>query len=115
MKENCIFCKIVSKDIPAQVVYEDNEILAFRDLDPQAPVHVLIIPKEHIPTVNDLNEKNEAIAGKLFSAARDIAKEEKIDKEGYRLVVNCNGNAGQEVFHMHAHLMGGRSFTWPPG
>ncbi|MDP8257902.1 MAG: histidine triad nucleotide-binding protein [Candidatus Aadella gelida] len=115
MKENCIFCKIASKDIAASVVYEDDEILAFRDLDPQAPVHVLIIPKEHIPTVNDLSEKNEAIAGKLFSVARDIAKKEKIDKEGYRLVVNCNKNAGQEVFHMHAHLMGGRSFTWPPG
>ena len=115
MKENCIFCKIANKDIPASIVYEDEEMIAFADLDPQAPLHVLFIPKKHIATVNELNEENADIMGKIFSKAKDIAAKENIASDGYRLVVNCNKNAGQEVFHLHVHLLGGRKFSWPPG
>lgn len=115
MENDCIFCKIIKKEIPASVVYEDDEILAFNDLNPQAPLHVLFVPKKHIGTVNELSEEDSGIIGKIFSKAKMLAKEENVDASGYRLVTNCNEDAGQEVFHMHVHLLGGRKFTWPPG
>ncbi|MFH1412373.1 MAG: histidine triad nucleotide-binding protein [Candidatus Omnitrophota bacterium] len=113
--EDCIFCKIGRGEIPAEIVYETEEVVAFKDLDPQAPLHVLIIPKKHIATMNDIGPADDGIAEEIFSAARKIADNENISADGYRLVVNCNKSAGQEVFHLHAHLLGGRKFSWPPG
>jgi histidine triad (HIT) family protein len=110
---NCIFCKIAGKEIPAKIAYEDNEVFAFHDISPQAPVHILIIPKEHISSTDELNASNSDIAGKVILAASKIAKELKLD--GYRLVLNCNEIAGQSVFHLHCHLLGGRQMQWPPG
>ena len=111
----CLFCKIRDGEIPAEVVYEDDEVLAFNDVNPQAPVHVLIIPKKHISTVNDAGPDDAAIIGNMMLAAKDIANTRKIAADGYRLVVNCNQNAGQTVFHIHLHLLGGRRMSWPPG
>ncbi len=113
--DKCIFCKIARKDIPAKIVYEDDQVLAFEDAKPQAPVHVLIIPHDHIEKVSDLKEKDALIAGKVIMAAKNIARSKGLDDSGYRIVMNCNRDAGQEVFHVHAHLMGGRKFNWPPG
>jgi len=110
-----LFLKIVSREIPADIVYETDDVLAFRDVNPQAPLHVLIIPKNRIPTINDMQAGDAELFGKLFLAARDIAKEQGVDKEGYRVVMNCNSGAGQTVFHVHLHLLGGRGFKWPPG
>lgn len=104
-----IFSKIIAKEIPADIVYEDDLVLAFRDIAPQAPVHILIIPKKEIPTVNDVEEADEAVLGRLFTAAAKIARAEGIAQDGYRLIVNCNNHGGQEVFHLHMHLLGGRS------
>lgn len=111
--ENCLFCKIANKDIPASVVYENDDVLAFNDISPQAPVHILIIPKVHISTPAEINEENSIIAGKLAAAAAKIAKD--MGLEGYRLVMNCNEIAGQSVFHLHSHLLAGREMKWPPG
>lgn len=111
----CIFCKIVQKVIPAAIVYDNGDVLAFNDIKPQAPVHVVIIPKAHINNISDISEKDAALVGKMIFAAKMIAKNMNIEKSGYRLVFNCNKDAGQEVFHIHAHLMGGRKFAWPPG
>lgn len=113
--DGCIFCKIIKKDIPSEIVFEDNEVLAFKDLRPQAPVHILIIPKYHIEKVSDLNEKNVDLVGNLILTAKNIAREKGIEESGYRIIINCNKDAGQEVFHLHAHLLGGRKFSWPPG
>lgn len=113
--ENCLFCKMVAGDIPADVVYENDEVLAFRDINPQAPVHILIIPKKHIATINDVVEEDAALMGKLFLAAKDIAEAEGVADEGYRTVVNCGASAGQSVFHVHMHLLAGRPLQWPPG
>ena len=110
-----LFVKIVNREIPANIVYETDEILAFRDVNPQAPVHVLIIPKERIATMNDLKEQHEKMLGKLFLAAAEIAREEGIADEGYRVVMNCNQAGGQAVYHIHLHLLGGRQMSWPPG
>lgn len=110
-----LFLKIISREIPADIVYETDEVLAFRDINPQAPVHVLIIPKSHIRTVNDILDNQAELVGKLYLAARDIADAEGISEAGYRLVMNCNRAAGQEVYHIHLHLLGGRNFRWPPG
>lgn len=112
---DCLFCKIRAGDIPADIVFEDDDVLAFNDVNPQAPVHILIIPKRHISTVNDIEDADEAIMGKLFSVAKTLASQQGIADDGYRLVVNCNEKAGQTVFHIHMHLMGGRNMTWPPG
>lgn len=112
---NTIFSKIISKDIPADIVYEDDDILAFRDINPQAPEHILIIPKREIPTINDLEQSDAKLVGELILKAKDIAKSLGISEKGYRLVFNCNEDAGQEVFHIHLHLLGGRKFGWPPG
>ncbi len=112
---DCLFCKILEGEIPADIVFASDDVLAFRDVNPQAPTHILIIPREHIATTNDLSENHELIMGRLFSAAKSIAGQEGISDEGYRMVVNCNEKAGQTVFHIHMHLLGGRSMTWPPG
>jgi histidine triad (HIT) family protein len=112
---NCLFCKMVSGEIQPDVVYDDEEVLAFRDINPQAPVHVLVIPKRHISTLNDLGPDDTELMGKLFQVAKSIARQEGIADDGYRTLVNCNADGGQEVFHIHMHLMGGRRMTWPPG
>jgi len=113
--EDCIFCKIVDGDIPAEKVYEDELVVAFRDLNPQAPIHVLVIPRKHIATLNDLQEVDEVVVGRMFTVAGKVAAAEGIDEDGYRTVVNCNKAAGQVVFHIHMHLLGGRKMSWPPG
>jgi histidine triad (HIT) family protein len=112
---NCLFCKILAGDIPADIVYESETAIAFRDINPQASTHVLIIPRKHIATINEIAEEDEAIVGSLYSAAREIATAEGIAEEGYRAVMNCNEGAGQTVFHIHLHLLGGRILGWPPG
>jgi histidine triad (HIT) family protein len=111
-----IFTKIINREIPADIVYETNSILAFRDINPQAPVHILIIPKMEIPTVKDISGNEHAqLLGELYDAANEIAKKEGISEEGFRLVFNCGPKGGQEVYHIHMHLLGGRQMTWPPG
>ena len=111
--ESCLFCRIVNKEIPSTVVFEDDDLLAFNDISPRAPVHILIIPKIHLRSTDDISPDNKEIAGKLVAAAAALAKEKGL--EGYRLVFNCNESAGQTVFHLHLHLLGGRDFSWPPG
>jgi histidine triad (HIT) family protein len=113
--DDCIFCKIVAGEIPADLVYEDDAVIAFRDLNPQAPSHVLVIPRRHIATLNDLGPEDADIMGRLFLAAREIAAREGFAEAGYRTVVNCNEAGGQSVFHIHLHLLGGRMMHWPPG
>lgn len=110
---NCIFCKMVAGDIKPDTVFEDDNILAFRDLNPQAPVHLLIIPKRHIATLNDLDDP--LLAGQLVQAAVKLAEHEGLSEDGYRTVFNCNRNGGQAVYHLHLHLLGGRPMHWPPG
>ena len=112
---NCLFCKIIARDIPADVVFESDDVLAFRDLHPQAPTHVLIIPRKHIASINELQAGDGAHVGKLFLAAQQIARDEGIAEEGFRVTMNCNAAAGQTVFHLHLHLLGGRQMGWPPG
>jgi histidine triad (HIT) family protein len=112
---NCLFCKMVAGDIQPDVVYEDEHVLAFRDVNPQAPVHVLIIPKQHIATTNDLDEDNAHLAGRMLLAARQVAADAGIAERGYRTVLNCNPEAGQSVYHLHLHVLGGRPMHWPPG
>ena len=111
----CLFCKIISREIPADIVYENKGILAFRDINPQAPTHILIIPKVHIPTLNDLESHHAKMVGELILTAKNLAEKEGIAEEGYRTGFNCNAAAGQTVWHVHLHLLGGRTFTWPPG
>lgn len=111
---DCIFCKIVNGEIPSQKVYEDDLVVAFNDLSPQAPVHILIIPKTHITSCDELNDENCAVVGHIFSVAAKIAKENGLTN-GYRIVNNCGEDGGQTVKHLHFHLMGGRQFTWPAG
>ncbi len=113
--DNCLFCNIVAEEIPADIVYEDDSIIAFRDINPQAPVHILIIPKLHISTLNDLKPEHAELIGELILSAKDIAKKEGISDAGYRTGFNCNKAAGQTVYHIHLHLLGGRNFSWPPG
>ena len=112
---DCIFCKIASGEIPASKVYEDDHVVAFHDLSPQAPLHVLVIPRKHIATLNDLAPEDTQVMGHLFQAARTIAAQEGIAEEGYRTVVNCNRHGGQAVYHIHLHLLGKRQMGWPPG
>lgn len=112
---DCLFCKIIAGDIPSDIVYQTDKVLAFRDINPQAPTHVLIIPRKHIPTINDLQSADADEIGNLFLAAKDIAAQEGIDEAGYRVAMNCNEAAGQTVFHLHLHLLGGRQLGWPPG
>ena len=114
-RDNCLFCKILAGEIPADIVYESDTAIAFRDINPKAPVHILIIPRKHISTINDIAADDEAVVGSLYLAAQQIAKQEGFADVGYRTVMNCNEAAGQTVFHIHLHLLGGRAFTWPPG
>ena len=111
---DCLFCKIVKKELPSEIVYEDDEVLAFRDVKPQAPVHVLIIPKRHIASLADLTEEDGDAMGRVMLVASKLARDLEIS-EGYRVVANCGKDAGQSVFHIHVHLLGGRSLGWPPG
>jgi histidine triad (HIT) family protein len=113
--DNCIFCKIAEGKIPSKKVLETGTLLAFHDINPQAPVHVQIIPREHIPTLNELAPEHAALAGEMILAAKKIARELKVAEDGYRLVFNCGKNSGMEVFHLHLHLLGGRPMRWPPG
>lgn len=112
---DCLFCKIIRKEIPASIIYEDDKVLAFDDLHPQAPIHKLIIPQKHIATLNDLEPEDVALSGHLLYVAQQIAKKNGIAESGYRVVMNCNAGAGQAVFHIHLHLLGGRPMSWPPG
>ena len=112
---SCLFCRIVSGEIPASKVYEDDQLLAFNDVNPQAPMHVLVIPKAHLATANDLSENHDAMVGAMVRRAAAIARERGYDGSGFRTVINCNAQAGQSVFHMHLHVLGGRPMAWPPG
>ncbi|MBN1272110.1 MAG: histidine triad nucleotide-binding protein [Candidatus Aminicenantes bacterium] len=113
--EDCIFCKIINKQIPSKIVFEDDEMLAFEDINPQAPVHILIIPKEHYASLNEIPEEKKAILGNIVMRARKIAAEKGLKENGYRIVLNTLRDAGQDVFHIHFHLLGGRKMMWPPG
>ncbi len=112
---NCIFCKIINGEIPTDKIYEDDKVIAFNDINPQAPIHILIIPKTHIESLNEINDDNINLIAHMHKVVKHIAKEKNIDKKGYRVVVNCGEEGGQEVGHLHFHLLGGRKMTWPPG
>jgi len=112
---DCLFCKIVEKKIPSKTVYEDENVLAFEDLNPQAPVHILVVPKKHISTSLDIGDEDNELIGQLFQAANKIAKKRDVAERGFRLVMNCNREAGQSVFHIHLHMLAGRAMHWPPG
>ncbi len=113
--EECIFCKIIRKEIPAGIVYEDEKMIAFNDINPQAPVHILLIPKEHFPSLNEIPEDKKGILSHLLLKAKEMAREKKIADRGYRIVLNTARESGQEVLHIHFHLIGGRQMSWPPG
>ena len=113
--DDCIFCKIVQKKIPAKIIYEDDLAVAFEDINPQAPSHTLVIPRKHIPTALEIRQGDHALIGHLFEVAAKIAHEKRIAQSGFRLVMNTNADAGQTVFHVHLHLLGGRAMQWPPG
>lgn len=115
MSDDCLFCKILDGEIPAEIVHESDTTIAFRDINPQAPTHVLVIPRRHISTINDLDDKDTGLVGEMYLAAKAIAAEEGIADLGYRAVMNCNEGAGQSVFHIHLHVLGGRPLDWPPG
>jgi histidine triad (HIT) family protein len=115
MATDCLFCKIIAREIPGSIVYEDDRVLAFNDINPQAPTHVLIVPKRHIASLNDLAPDDDGIVGEIVRRAVAIAKERGHSAGGYRVLFNTNRDAGQTVFHIHLHLLGGRSFHWPPG
>lgn len=111
----CIFCKIAEGKIPANIIYRDTDAVAFEDINPQAPIHVLVIPRKHISTSLDLRDEDNAIVGRLFQAANTVAEQKGIAERGFRIVMNCNREAGQTVFHIHLHVLGGRVMQWPPG
>ena len=112
---DCLFCKIAAKEIPASIVFEDDKVVAFRDLNPQAPKHVLIIPKKHIATIDDLEEVDIGLVGQMVFTAKKIATDEGISQSGYRLIFNIKSDGGQQVYHIHLHMVGGRQMNWPPG
>ena len=112
---DCLFCKIIAGQIPGAIVHQDDTLVAFKDINPQAPLHVLIVPRKHIATLNDLQSGDDALVGSMFRRAAAIAKEHGYDERGYRAVFNTNREAGQTVFHIHLHLLAGRGLTWPPG
>jgi len=112
---DCLFCKIITREIPSSVVYEDDRVFAFNDINPQAPTHVLVVPRKHIATLNDLTSDDDQLAGEIVRRAAAIAKQRGISNGGYRTVFNTNSEAGQTVFHIHLHLIGGRPMHWPPG
>ncbi len=113
--EDCIFCKIINREIPASMVFEDEKMIAFNDINPQAPIHILLIPREHFSSLNDIPEEKKNILSHLLLKARQIAQEKGIAEKGYRIVLNTAKDSGQEVFHIHLHLLGGRRMHWPPG
>lgn len=112
---SCLFCRIVAGEIPAKTVYEDDALLAFEDINPQAPMHVLVVPKTHVATLNDLGPDHEALVGTMVRRAAAIAQDRGYAASGFRTVFNCNAAAGQTVFHIHLHVLGGRTLAWPPG
>lgn len=112
---SCLFCKIIAGEIPSARVYEDDRLFAFKDINPQAPLHVLVVPKRHIATLNDLSAGDDELVGSMVRAAAKIAKDHGVDGPGFRTVFNCNAQAGQTVFHIHLHVFGGRVLSWPPG
>ena len=112
---DCLFCRMVAGEIQPDIVYEDDDIMAFRDIDPQAPTHVLVIPKRHIATTNDLQPDDAELVGKMVLVAGKVAVDDGIEERGYRMLLNCNPEAGQSVFHIHLHVLGGRPMGWPPG
>ena len=112
---DCLFCKIIEKEIPSKPVYEDDQVLAFHDITPKDPTHILIIPKKHIATIDDLSGEDALLTGHMILAAKHIAKTQGLSDKGYRLVFNVNQAGGQEVYHIHLHLLGGRQMSWPPG
>jgi histidine triad (HIT) family protein len=115
MPADCLFCKIFAGEVPSKEVIREDDVLAFEDLRPVAPTHVIVIPKEHIPTARDLGAKNAPLLSKMFEVANRIAAQRKIEREGYRLTINTGPNAGQSVYHLHLHVLGGRAMGWPPG
>ena len=112
---SCLFCKMVDGDIPIDKVYEDDQVLAFRDISPQGPVHIQVIPKKHLATINDASDEDQALLGRIMLVAKQVAADEGLAEDGYRLVVNCNSQGGQAVYHLHMHVIGGRQMNWPPG
>ncbi|MEW5745032.1 MAG: histidine triad nucleotide-binding protein [Nitrospirota bacterium] len=112
---DCLFCKIVERKIPAKIVYEDDRVLAFEDINPQAPVHTLVIPRKHIPTLNDIADDDVTLMGHLVRVTSTIAAEKGVAERGFRVVANCNPESGQIVYHIHFHVIGGRQMNWPPG
>jgi histidine triad (HIT) family protein len=112
---DCLFCRIVNGEIPATIVHQDDRVIAFRDINPQAPTHVLVVPRQHIASLNDLTPDDDGIVGELVRRGAAIAKANGHGGRGYRTVFNCNADAGQTVFHIHLHVLGGRTMTWPPG
>lgn len=112
---NCIFCKIIERKIPSKIVYEDDFAAAFEDVNPQAPVHLLVVPKKHIPDIHNMTEADKNLIGHLFLTARTIAEAKGLDAKGYRMVINNGAGVGQTVFHLHLHILSGRRFSWPPG
>ena len=112
---DCLFCKMIAGEIPCDIVYENESVFAFRDIDPKAPTHILLIPKKHIRSINELGESERNLAGELLLTAKKIAKDEGIDKSGFRTIFNTNSDGGQTVFHIHMHILGGRKMAWPPG
>jgi histidine triad (HIT) family protein len=112
---SCLFCKVVAGEVPSKKVHEDEHLVVFEDINPQAPLHVLIVPKRHIATLNDLQPGDDALIGEMVRRAAAVAQERGVDASGYRTVFNCNSAAGQTVFHIHLHVLGGRRMTWPPG
>lgn len=112
---DCLFCKLIAGQIPATIVYQNDHVVAFKDITPQAPTHVLVVPRRHIPSLNDLVPADDALVGEMMRSAAAIARDNGHAAGGYRTVFNCNADAGQTVFHLHLHLLGGRKMTWPPG
>ena len=112
---DCLFCKIIAGEIKGAIVYQDERVVAFKDINPQAPMHVLVVPRRHIATLNDLAPEDDGLVGELTRRAAALAKEQGYGDRGYRTVFNCNADAGQTVFHIHMHVLGGRRLTWPPG
>jgi histidine triad (HIT) family protein len=112
---DCLFCKIIAGEVPGTIVYQDDRLVAFRDINPQAPMHVLVVPRRHIASLNDLSGGDDALVGEMIRRAAALAKEAGHSERGYRTVLNCNADAGQTVFHIHLHVLAGRTFGWPPG
>ncbi len=112
---DCLFCKILEGDIPTHLVYQDDQVIAFNDINPQAPIHLLVIPRKHISTLNEITDADTPIVGHMVKIAQQLAQANNLDEKGYRMVMNCNEHGGQTIFHIHLHLLGGRQLQWPPG